>query len=205
MKYANFDYEQQFWTANKEFIVGIDEVGRGSFAGPLVAAAVIFPKNCKLKYKLADSKLLTFKKRVEMAEKIKSDAKAFAIAEIDIQIINKIGIGEASHKAFRKLLKLLTIKPEHILIDGFFIKRINKLDQTPIIHGDQKSASIAAASIIAKVYRDNLMIKLDLKYPKYNFRYNMGYGTLKHREAINIHGLSSIHRKSFNLQKYINL
>ncbi len=203
MKTASFSFEKILWNKGITQVCGVDEVGRGCFAGPVVAGAVIFPSNVNFSYDLADSKLLKPKVREELSVKIKEQALCWSIGVIDIEIINKVGIGKASQMAFRKALLLLKNAPEFIFIDAFYIKRQPKRIQLPIIKGDQVCGSIAAASIIAKVYRDDLMNKLSNMYPGYNFGKNKGYGTLDHRKAITKLGLSKLHRKSFDLGKYV--
>lgn len=198
-----FDEEKLLWRKGIRFIAGVDEVGRGCFAGPVVAAAVILPSNFDATDEINDSKLLTHEKRCKLAEIIKKYAINFSIAEISVEIINQIGIGKASQQAFYRAIQLLTVKPDFILIDAFYIHNLNKKNQKPIVHGDRLSISIAAASIIAKVYRDELMANIHAEYPSYDFHQNKGYGTKKHREAIKKYGLSKLHRSSFNLNKFL--
>jgi len=198
-----FEFENNLWLQGIQYIAGVDEVGRGCFAGPVVAAAVILPQGFTATDKIDDSKKLPAKVRKELAEIIKEHAVAFSIAEISVSIINKIGIGKAAQQAFVKAVKGLHTKPEHILIDAFRISELQKMKQTAIIHGDCLSISIAAASIIAKVYRDDLMEKLHPKYTVYDFFSNKGYGTRQHREAIGKYGLCDLHRKSFDLAKFL--
>ena len=183
-------------------IAGVDEVGRGAFAGPLVAAAVILPQNLTLNG-IKDSKLLTSDRREILSKYIIENALAYSISEISLTFINKHGIGKANNKAFHDCLKKLKDKFDFVLVDGFNIKDFNNNLQKSIIHGDNISVSIAAASIIAKVYRDNLMRELHKKYPAYNFLENKGYGTRFHRNAIKKHGLSKIHRTSFKLSRFL--
>ncbi len=199
------DYEKQLWISGCNYVCGIDEVGRGCFAGPVVAAAVIFPKNIPLLEGVMDSKILKPRQREKMDPIIKKNAFAWSIAEVSVTKINKFGIGKATQIAFRKVVKSLKTNPDFILMDAFYIKQLNRKRQKPIIKGDQKSLSIAAASIIAKVYRDKLMKELHKKYPQYGFAKHKGYGTKFHQAAIKKYGLSRIHRKSFNLEKFLNL
>jgi ribonuclease HII len=203
MAMPTFTEERFYWDQGYDNIAGVDEVGRGCFAGPVVAAAVILPKDFNVTTEINDSKLLSPKKRTKLAEIITKYALSFSIAEISVEIINKIGIGKASQKAFYKAIKSLTIKPDFILIDAFYIKNLKRKTQKPIIHGDNKSISIAAASIIAKVHRDSLMTNLHEDFPPYNFCQNKGYGTKTHQEAIKKFGLTTIHRSSFNLTKFL--
>ena len=197
------DIEQSLWSQGKKIICGIDEVGRGCFAGPVVVGAVIFPDNVVLPDGLADSKLLTPIKRLELDPIIKQLAVAWAIEETSVEIINKVGIGQATQIAFYNVVQKLEQPPEHILIDAFYINAIPHEIQSPVVNGDKTCASIAAASVIAKVYRDNLMIDLDEKYPEYGFAVHKGYGTKRHQEAIKTHGLTPLHRTSFNLGKFM--
>lgn len=201
-----FKYELDLWNSGLQYIAGVDEVGRGCFAGPVVAAAVILPKGFSATDKINDSKKLSPKVRKELAIIIKEHAVAYAIAEVSVFVINNIGIGQAAQQAFVNAVSNLKIKPEHILIDAFLIKALQKENQTAIIHGDGLSISIAAASIIAKVYRDELMEKVHAShetYKVYDFFVNKGYGTKKHRDAIGKYGLCDLHRTSFSLEKFL--
>ncbi len=194
-----FIEEQNFWNSNIKHVVGLDEVGRGAFAGPIVAAGVIFKPNFKHDFlnKVNDSKLLKPKLREELSELIKANS-VWEIASVELDFINKFGIGKANFEVFKKVLSnlILKLKSEKyfILVDGLDLKIPN---QKAIIKGDQKSLSIAAASIIAKVYRDNLMREAGKLFPNYLFEQNKGYGTLAHRNALKIHGLSTLHRIDF--------
>lgn len=203
MIYASLDLESQLWEKGYNLVCGIDEVGRGCFAGPVVAGAVVFSSKCMLPEGIADSKLLTPKERKRLAEEIKKVAQFYAIAEICVSCINKFGIGMATQMAFRKAVKLLKINPDFFLIDAFFIRHLNRKKQQAVKNGDKLCASIAAASIIAKVYRDELMSKLHLDFPHYRFDKHKGYGTKLHQEAIKKYGLSKLHRTSFNLGKFL--
>lgn len=197
------EIETKLWQQGFKYICGLDEVGRGCFAGPVVVGAVIFPPDVVLPKGIADSKLLKSKVRERLTEKIKKLALAWSIAEISVRDINKAGIGNATQKAFRKAIKLLPQSADFILIDAFYVKHLNRKKQKPVKDGDKICASISAASIIAKVYRDALMKKLHQKYPQYGFAKHKGYGTREHQEAIKKYGLSRIHRKSFNLEKFL--
>lgn len=203
-KKPSFKYEQNL-LKTIDAVFGIDEVGRGSFAGPLVAAAVYFKKEYKWFKNVNDSKLLTHKKRVRLSKLIQKNATYF-IEIIDIDLINKLGIGKCNKIIFENLIN--TIRNEfkdreiYFLIDGKD-KNLGDKQIKFIVKGDQKHISISSASIIAKVYRDNLMKNFGKIYPGYNFSRNKGYGTKFHREALRKHGLSLIHRSSFNLQKFL--
>lgn len=197
----SFKEEKLLWKNGLEYLVGLDEVGRGAFAGPLVAASVILPKNFKING-IKDSKVLSAEKRKILAEYIKKNAISYCISKINISYINKYGIGKATEKAFLNCLKSLN-KFDFVLVDGYKLKNFDNTKQKGIIHGDSSCVSIAAASIIAKVYRDDLMIKLHNSFPQYNFLQNKGYGTKFHREALKKYGLSKMHRSSFNLSKFL--
>lgn len=197
------DFEKELWISGYNYICGIDEVGRGCFAGPVVVGAVIFPKNLNLISGVVDSKLLKPRQREKLAEEIKNKAASWAVCEVKVSVINKLGIGKATQVAFRKVIKLLDKKADFVLIDAFYIKHFNRKSQKAIIKGDQKCFSIAAASIIAKVYRDKLMKGLHKKYPEYGFAKHKGYGTKLHQTAIREYGLTKIHRTSFNLHKFL--
>jgi ribonuclease HII len=221
----NFKYENKKNLEGYTQIIGCDEVGRGCLAGPVVAAAVVLTANNKLKSKdIKDSKLLSVAKREELAENIKTYALAWSIGEVSQEVIDKINIHNATLLAMRRAFEGLAInvcsvipsasegslqpsaalsrddtKGVMIAIDGKFTipEMNNNIKQEAIVDGDNKIISIAAASIIAKVYRDELMQKLDKKYPIYNFARHKGYATLFHRTMILQNGLSPIHRKTF--------
>jgi ribonuclease HII len=173
---------------------GVDEVGRGCLAGPVVSAAVILKKNINLNL-LKDSKKITFKKRVEIAKHIKLNS-TYAIGLASVEEILNINILQASLLSMKRAINLLSIKPELILIDGNFAPKGLKNFKT-IINGDEKIKSISAASIIAKVYRDQLMIKLSEKFSNYAWERNFGYGTKAHIEGLKKFGITSHHRKGF--------
>lgn len=196
---ATFDFENSLWSLNKNFIVGIDEVGLGAWAGPLVASAVIFPKNYKTKHSFFDSKLLNESERERLSKIITKEAFCFGIGQVEVAEITSLGLTKATQLAYRRALTEITCLPDHYLIDAFYIRHLAKKNQTPIIHGDYFCASIAAASIVAKVYRDRLMKKLSKLYSAYKFSSNKGYGTAFHQAAIRQNGLSEIHRPSYNL------
>jgi ribonuclease HII len=203
MQKPTFDEEQILWKKGYEYIAGVDEVGRGCFAGPVVTAAVILPSHFSSQTPIDDSKRLSPKKREELAIVIKQQALAYAIAQTPVETINAVGIGEATQQSFLQSLLSLDLTPQFVLIDAFYVKNYPREKQKALIHGDQRSISIAAASIIAKVYRDALMKKLPKKYDLYDFATNKGYGTKKHREAIGAYGLCDLHRTSFSLQKFV--
>ncbi len=182
----------------KIYEAGCDEVGRGCLAGPVVAAAVIFEKNYK-NSTIVDSKKLSPTKRKNIEIEIKKDAICWAIASLKNELVDKYNILNASIFAMHKALNKLEIKPEFIIVDGNKFKPYKKVKHECVIKGDNKFLSIAAASIIAKNYRDNLMIQLSRKHNQYFWNTNFGYPTKAHREAIRKFGITKYHRKSFKL------
>lgn len=186
-------YEKRY--ANCGYICGIDEVGRGPLAGPVVAGAVILPKDCDILY-LNDSKQLTAKKRDELYDIIMEKAVATGIGYVSPERIDEINILQATYEAMREAINKLVVKPDILLNDAVTIPKV-EIQQVPIIKGDAKSISIAAASIIAKVTRDRLMEQYDSILPEYGFASNKGYGAAIHIEAIKKYGPSPIHRKTF--------
>jgi ribonuclease HII len=177
---------------------GCDEVGRGCLAGPVVAAAVIFPKKYRHK-RLNDSKQLSREEREELRFDIERDALAWAVAEVDHEEIDRINILNASFKAMHLALEKLTIEPELIIVDGNRFKPYREIKHECIIKGDGKYLSIAAASILAKTHRDRLMSDLAQRFAGYGWETNVGYATLQHRESIKALGITPYHRKSFTL------
>lgn len=177
---------------------GCDEVGRGCLAGPVVAAAVILPKRYRHR-KLNDSKQLTQEERLELRETVLRDALAWAVAEVSNEEIDSINILNASFKAMHLALDQLNMRPQFLLIDGNRFKPYQDLPFECIIKGDASYLSIAAASVLAKTYRDDLMQKLAGTYPGYGWTTNVGYPTLEHREGIKQLGITPYHRRSFTL------
>lgn len=177
------------------YICGIDEVGRGPLAGPVYAAAVILPKDCKILY-LNDSKQLSEKKREELYEIIMKEAVSVGIGYRSPERIDEINILQATFEAMQDAIAALSVEPAILLNDAVTIPKVT-IKQVPIIKGDAKSVSIAAASIVAKVTRDRLMAEYDKKYPEYGFASNKGYGSAAHIEAIKKYGPCEIHRRSF--------
>ena len=200
MRLPNFSFEKRLRSQGFLKIAGIDEVGRGSWAGPLVAAGVVLPDHFAPPKGFSESKSVSPIKRVEFAYLIKKAASSVSIAEVQANVIDKIGISRATDKAFRLVAKRLNPEPDFFLLDAFCIKYFPKKKQLAIVKGDKKSLSIAAASIIAKVYRDSLMIKLSKTYPLYGFGKHKGYGTHLHQDAIRTYGFTEIHRASYNLK-----
>lgn len=189
MKQYEYQYEQF------GYVCGIDEVGRGPLAGPVVAAAVILPKNCQILY-LNDSKKLSEKKREELYDVIMKEAVAVGIGMVSPARIDEINILQATYEAMREALGKLSVMPSVLLNDAVTIPEVT-IPQVPIIKGDAKSVSIAAASIIAKVTRDRLMVEYDEMLPGYGFVKNKGYGTAEHIAALKENGATLIHRKTF--------
>jgi len=185
-----------------EIEAGIDEAGRGCLAGAIFAAVVILPKNFKLKG-LNDSKQLTAAKREAFRIEIEKNAIAFAVASASVEEIDALNISNANYLAMHRALFQLKKQPTHLLIDGKFFVSQTPVPHTCIIKGDSKFASIAAASILAKTYRDAYITKLSAEFPEYQWHINKGYGTLKHRKAMAEFGLCEHHRKTFKLKKEI--
>ncbi len=188
-------YEEKY--SDYAYICGIDEVGRGPLAGPVVAGAVILPKDCKLLY-LNDSKQLAEKKREELYDRIMAEAVAVGIGYNSPERIDEINILQATYEAMREAISKLSVAPTLLLNDAVTIPGLpEELEQVPIIKGDAKSISIAAASIVAKVTRDRLMVQYDEVFPEYGFAANKGYGSAAHIEALQTYGPCPIHRHSF--------
>ena len=187
-KFSKFKYE-----------AGIDEAGRGSLAGPVTAAAVILGKDLRNK-DLNDSKKLSPKKRLELKKYIEKNALAYSVAFVDSSQIDKNNILNSTFKAMHMSLKGLDIEPDFIIVDGNLFKQYKDLDYKCIIKGDQKYQNIAAASILAKTYRDEYMTNLHLKFPEYDWIRNKGYGTRYHLDMITKFGRTKYHRKSFQIK-----
>lgn len=184
---------------------GCDEAGRGCLAGPVFAAAVILPKDFVCE-DLNDSKQLSEKKRAQLRPYIEEHALAWAVAIVDHKEIDEINILNASFLAMRRAVDALTIKPEHLLIDGNRFNKHQSIPHTCVIKGDAKLMPIAAASILAKTHRDEFMERIHLQYPNYDWDKNKGYPTRKHREAIAEYGVTEYHRLSFSLlDKQLNI
>ena len=188
-------YEHKY--EDQGLICGIDEVGRGPLAGPVVAGAVILPKNCEILY-INDSKQLSEKKREELYDEIMEKAIATGIGMASPERIDEINILQATYEAMREAISKLGVKPAVLLNDAVTIPDVDKsIWQVPIIKGDAKSASIAAASIIAKVTRDRMMVQYEEVFPEYGFASNKGYGAAAHIDALKKYGPCPIHRRSF--------
>ena len=187
-------YEKELYAQGIDLIAGVDEVGRGPLAGPVVAAAVILPKACKI-LGLNDSKKIPKSKHKEIYEAVLQNAIAIGIGIKDNQVIDQVNIYEATKLAMMEAIGQLEPQPQHLLIDA--MKLDLPIPQTSIIKGDANSLSIAAASIVAKVTRDQMMEEFDRKYPGYDFAQNAGYGTAKHLAGLDQLGVTPIHRRSF--------
>ena len=188
------EFETELYNKGINFIAGIDEVGRGPLVGPVVTAAVILPKDF-YDERINDSKKITEKKRELLYDVIMENAISVGIGISSEDVIDEINILNATKRAMLEAVNNLSVKPEHLLIDA--VKLNTDIPQTSIIKGDAKSESIAAASIIAKVTRDRMMIELDKIHPEYDFKHTKGYGTKKHIEAIRKYGIIKEHRKTF--------
>ncbi|MFH6650138.1 ribonuclease HII [Streptococcus suis] len=191
---AMLSYEKALYENGVEFIAGIDEVGRGPLAGPVVAAAVILPKGCKIRY-LNDSKKIPKSKHEAIYQEVMERALAVGVGVKDAAVIDQVNIYEATKLAMLEALGQLNQEPEHLLIDA--MKLDTSIPQISIIKGDASSLSIAAASIVAKVTRDKMMADYDKEFSGYGFAKNAGYGTAEHLEGLNKLGITPIHRKTF--------
>jgi len=200
---VTLEYERELWARGKTSVAGLDEAGRGSLAGPVVAAAVIFQPECLIPA-VNDSKLLAESTRDILYAKIKNKALAVGVGIVDHATIDEINILNATYKAMHDAVANLDLTPDHLLIDG---NRFcgGTIPFTTIVNGDALCFSIAAASIVAKVTRDRLMVDYDAKYPGYGFAKHKGYGTKGHSEAIYQLGYCEIHRRSFVMNKQLEL
>ena len=188
-------FENEAYEKGFEFVCGVDEAGRGPLCGPVVAAAVILPKDAHIEG-VNDSKKLSEKKREKLFDDIMENAIAVGIGMSDVEVIEKINILGATKEAMKEAISNLNIKPDYVLIDGNQDINID-IDRQTVVSGDARSESIAAASIIAKVTRDRMLKQYDEMYPEYGFAKHKGYGTKAHIEAIKEYGLTPIHRPSF--------
>ena len=198
-----YAYEEDLYDSGISLVCGVDEAGRGPIAGPLVVAACILPPLLKIEG-INDSKQLSRSKREKLYKEITKNAIAYKIIYVSEQEIDETNIYSATIMGIQKAISELKIKPEHVLIDFMKLKDLD-IPSTSITHGDALSASIAAASILAKVSRDQYMAKMDQKYPNYGFKHNMGYCTKMHMKALEELGPTPIHRKTFYpVSKYFN-
>ena len=194
----NFLYEKRLWGQNYQYIMGLDEVGRGCLAGPVVAAGVILKRNSHIP-DITDSKALSRSQREALSEIIKKEALCWSIQSCSVGEIEEQNIYWASFSAMKKCIQKAGMQPDYLLIDGNRYPD-DILPVTCLVKGDLRSASIGAASILAKVYRDNLMRQLHEKYPGYGWDTNVGYATRKHYEGLAKHGPTKHHRKTFRLE-----
>lgn len=191
-----FAYEQQYWQHDITLVAGVDEVGMGALAGPVVAGAVIFPPNIRLQ-DIRDSKTLSATKREKLVTYIQEKATAWGIGEASVEEITALNIRGAAHLAMQRAIATLSQTPEVLLIDGNGIPKNLPAAAEAIIKGDGKSWSIAAASILAKVHRDAFMTEIDEAFPVFGFAGNKGYGSAAHMQALQDHGASPHHRPSY--------
>jgi len=194
--------ENEYWANSINCLAGIDEVGMGALAGPVVAAAAVFKQTTSSSLSLRsvairDSKTLSVKQREKAAAWIKENASAWAIGEAGVEEITALNIRAASHLAMRRAIEKLKLSPDLLLIDGTPAQIHSTIPAINIVDGDAKCFSIAAASILAKVYRDQLMSELDHLYPQYGFASHKGYGTQRHLAALRLHGVSPYHRSTY--------
>ncbi|WP_103665686.1 ribonuclease HII [Gracilimonas amylolytica] len=190
-------FERQLWREGFERIIGLDEVGRGCLAGPVVAAGVVFKKGTDIP-EIRDSKGIGEKERMELSERIKEEALCWSVQEGSIEEINELNILWASLHTMQKCVDAIDPSPDYLLVDGNRYLT-SMIPHTCLVKGDDRSMSIAAASILAKVYRDDLMKKLHDTYPEYGWDSNVGYPTAPHKKALKIHGYTEYHRTTFNL------
>ena len=188
-------HEKELWAAGHDLVAGIDEAGRGPLAGPVVASAVILPRTFSHSG-VNDSKLLAPRKRERFADLIRAESVSWAVAAADEREIEEINILQAALLAMRRAVEKLSRRPGYLLVDASRIPGVS-VPQRPIVKGDRLSVSIAAASILAKVERDRIMVEYHHRYPQYNFSKHKGYGTAEHREAIRRLGPCPAHRRSF--------
>jgi ribonuclease HII len=188
--------ERDLRTEKGPLLAGVDEVGRGPIAGPVVACAVIMPADTRAIAGVDDSKRLTHIQRVRLASKIRERAVAFALGAASVREIDRINIYQASVLAMRRALNRLDVRPDHVVIDGRVMRTL-PIPHTAVVHGDARCFSIACASILAKVTRDLLMTRLSVRYPQYIWEHNAGYTTRAHVAGLTLHGITPHHRKSF--------
>jgi ribonuclease HII len=188
------EFEKKYPEA--QYICGIDEVGRGPLAGPVMAGAVILPRDARILH-INDSKKLTPKRRDELYDVIRQEAICWNIGVVGPERIDEINILQATYEAMRQAVNGLEVRPDLLLVDAVHIPGLDDIKQVSIVKGDAKSQSIAAASIMAKVTRDRLMVGYDSQYPEYHFASNKGYGTAEHIAALKQYGATPIHRKTF--------
>jgi len=196
-----FNYERQVWAMGYRIVAGLDEVGRGPLAGPVVAAAVVLPGELSLPG-LDDFKRLSSKRRQELYDQIRTRAMAIGVGMVHPDGIDEANVMMATYKAMLKAVGALSVTPDYLLIDALHLPNVTQ-PQAPIVGGEGLSCSIAAASIVAKVTRDDYMIEVDKLYPQYGFAHHKGYGTAEHRDALEHYGPCPIHRKAYGISREI--
>jgi len=208
------NFERELWNKGLKYIAGIDEVGRGALAGPMVVCAAILdknrlpdfnevPENLRHYTQVKDSKLIAPKKRSILSDFLLNEVLSYSIIEVSHHELDDFGLTKSTEKSFSAAVKKLDVKPHHVFTDNYEVPDIAQQSQTNLIRGDNRSMTIAAASIIAKVYRDKLMVELHEnhdKYKVYGFDRHKGYGTVFHRAMVKKYGRSDIHRKTFNIK-----
>ncbi len=199
---ADLRIERELWNRGLRYIAGVDEAGRGPLAGPVVAAAVVFPHYVEIKG-IDDSKKLSERTREELFKVILDSAVSIGVGIVDHIVIDEVNILNATFRAMHTAIARLDCEPEHLLVDGPYFAGAN-IPYTTIVDGDTISVSVAAASIVAKVTRDRLMRQYDREYPQYGFAHHKGYGTREHIDAIRKFGLCTIHRRSFHVSSLKN-
>lgn len=201
MQFPSFEFEQKYWNQDIQLIAGLDEVGMGAWAGPVCAAAVVFGRRNDqfpmTNDQIKDSKMLTAKQREKAAIWIKENSVAWAIGEASVEEIFELNILQAARLAMKRAIEKLSPEPEFLLVDGRSFQVHPTIPSEGIIKGDQKSFSIAAASILAKVHRDNFMIELGKQHPEYGFESHKGYGSKQHQEALKERGALACHRAAY--------
>ena len=203
-KFPDLKFEKALWKTGLTRLGGVDEAGRGAWAGPVSAGIVILPPDPSILNTLhgvRDSKLMTALQRENWAARIQETCLAWGVGFATAQEIDASGILPATRLAVLRALQNLSTKPEHLITDYLKLPEIS-IPQTPLVKGDRRCLSVAAASVLAKTSRDALMRQLEKEYPAYGFGRHKGYGTRQHQEAIRTHGLSGVHRRSFDIQKY---
>jgi len=199
------ELERSLWADGLELVAGVDEAGRGPLAGPVVAAAVIFGPDCRGVSYVDDSKKLTAEKRDALAREIREHARCWAVGAASAREVDRLNILRASHLAMHRAIGRLSLDPEHLIVDGLRVPELGEA-QTAVVGGDGRVHCVASASILAKVMRDALMVRLAARYPGYGWETNMGYATEAHRDALDRLGLTPHHRLSFmNLQYALDL
>lgn len=196
----SYHFEKQLWEEGFRSVMGLDEVGRGCLAGPVVASGVIFPPFHRVSGIIADSKKLNPSERIRIAEIIKREAKCWTISWCDVDEIKTYNILQASLRAMEKCVKKAEVSPDYLLIDGNKGLDSSLIPSKTVIKGDDRSVSIGAASILAKVFRDRLMSELHEQYPEFGWNQNVGYPTSAHYEALQRFGFTPFHRTTFNLR-----